>query len=271
MPALDRALDLIDDAVPTSAAAAAHSLQLNGISMIPFHPASVISAARLSGRSVDFEVDSSAAGAYVVRRSASTERHWFVGIASRRASLFGAASLPQLISSGVASGYRLSSADVRDLVVRYCNAEFLGDDWFWLPARSQNRLRTLTRKILSVASPLDLATIRAGVCRVYPHRKAQLIPPAPVMAAFYATDPAFVIEARGRVKPLLPLDHREELGKSDSIFVDVLRSSPTGALSSTSFRDGCVVRGMTRHTFYAVARLSPVLDRRPTGEWCLRA
>jgi hypothetical protein len=271
MPALDRALELLAEAVPTSAAEAATSLHLSGISTIPFHPASVISAARLCGRSVDFEVESSVAGTFVVKRCARTQRPWFVRSAVRRASSFGVASLGQLMSAGDATGTRLSTADARDLVARYCLAQFLDDDWFWLPDRNQNRLRTLTRRMLSVASPLDLATIRAGICRAYPSGRAELIPPVPVMAAFYAADPGFVIDARGRVRPRDPLDPRNELGKSDRVFVDVLRSSATGALDGASFRDSCATQGMTRQTFYAVTRLSPVLDRRPSGGWCLRS
>jgi hypothetical protein len=124
--------------------------------------------------------------------------------------------------------------------------------------------------MLSVASPLDLATIRGGICRAYPRRQADLVPPARVLAAFYAADPAFVIDARRRVRPSVPLDDRKELGKNDRIFVDVLRSSSTGVLDGVSLRDGCLERGMTRHTFYAARGVSPVLDRRPTGGWCLR-
>lgn len=156
------------------------------------------------------------------------------------------------------------------MLTRHCHAEFFDEDWFWLPERSQNRLRTLTCKILAVASPLDVATIRGGICRAYGRRQAPSIPPVTVIAAFCATVPVFLVDAEGRVRPSTPLDHLKELGKSDRVFVDALRSSPTGVLDRAAFHDACVLRGMTSYTFNVATRISVVLENPFARAWCLR-
>jgi hypothetical protein len=192
-----------------------------------------------------------------------------VRIALRRARSFGASSLASLAASAAEEGLRVSKAQARETLARDAHAEFLDDDWFWLPGEG-NRLETLSRRILSVAAPLDVATIRAGVCRTYGGDRAALVPPAAVMDAFYEAHASFVLDAQGRVGPAEELDHRLELGPTDRMFVDVLRSSWTGVLDRRSFHDGCLAAGMTATTFNLLAPRSPVLDDPADGVWCLR-
>jgi hypothetical protein len=133
-----------------------------------------------------------------------------------------------------------------------------------------NRLAMLTRRMLAVASPLDVATIRAGVCRTYPRAWMALVPEAAAMAAFYEAHPGFAIDAQGRIRSTRGLDYRSELSRTDLIFVDVLRSSWTGVLDRGPFRDGCLARGMTAQTFSLRTAHSVVLDHPAADIWCLR-
>jgi hypothetical protein len=269
MPALDRALDLLDRAAPTSAAQAARSIQLHGISTIPFHPAGVITAARLCGRTVEFAVVDSPGGALVLRRGLGEETEPIIRIASRAASSFGAASLRRVSAAAAALEIQVSGREAREVLIRYCGAQFLDADWFWLPLR-RNRLRTLTRRILAVCSPLDAATVRAGVQRAYGGRDIDLLPPLHVIVALFGADDGFAVDRRGLVRAAAPLDWREELGKNDRIFVDALRSSRAGILGRAAFHDACVARGMTSNMFNNATRLSVVLDNPFRGAWCLR-
>lgn len=116
-----------------------------------------------------------------------------VRMALRQARSFGAASLAGLAAAAGDCGKSLSEAQAREALV-HGGAEFLDDNWFWLPSSSRNRLCTLTCRILVVASPLDVATIRAGVCRTYPRAHAALVPPADVMDAFYRANPRFAVD-----------------------------------------------------------------------------
>jgi hypothetical protein len=193
-----------------------------------------------------------------------------VRIASRRAASFGAASLTEVAASASDRALHVSGADARAALAHSSTAEFLDDDWFWLPGADRNRLWTLSRRILAVASPLDVATIWAGVCRTYSRRQAAFVPPAEVMGAFYAAHSGFAVDAPGRVRSSKELEYRTELGRSDRIFVDVLRSSWTGVLDPASFRDACFACGMAPRTFVVRSVRSAVLDHPATDIWCLR-
>lgn len=192
-----------------------------------------------------------------------------VRMASRQAWSFGAASLAGLAAAAGDRGKSLSDAQAREALA-HGGAEFLDDDWFWLPGRRRSRLCTLTCRILVVASPLDVATIRAGVCRTHPRSLAALIPPTDVMEAFYRANPRFAVDPQRRVRSADLLDDTTELSRTDQIFVEALRSSWTGILDDESFHDACLARGMTTRTFNARAAKSAVLDHPVDDVWCLR-
>jgi hypothetical protein len=192
-----------------------------------------------------------------------------VRMALRQAQSFGAASLAGLAAAAGDRGKSLSEAQAREALA-HGGAEFLDGDWFWLPGRPRSRLCTLTCRILAVTSPLDVATIRAGVCRTYPRSHAALVPPADVMDAFYNANPRFAVDAQRRIRSAGLLDYTTELSKTDRVFVEALRSSWTGILDDVSFHDACTARGMTTRTFNVRIAQSAVLDR-PAGDiWCLR-
>ena len=201
-------------------------------------------------------------------RSLLSETPQIAEIASRLAGSFGAVSLAALTAASVDEGLAASEDDLRSKLGT--GAEFLGEDWFWLPGERRNRLATLARRILAVEAPLDVATVRIGLMRTYPPAQAALVPPDGVLPAFFGAHPDFALDALGRVGPVAELDYRAELGETDLIFVNALRSSWTGVLDRASFVDACVARGMPARTFALRAPRSAVLDD-PGGEiWCLR-
>jgi hypothetical protein len=189
-------------------------------------------------------------------------------MASRRAGSFGAVSLAALTATGLDEGLVASEVEARAALGG--DAEFLGDDWFWLPGERRNRVAALARRILAVAAPLEVAAVRSGVARTYPPVQAVHVPPDGVLAAFFGAHPDFTVDGLGRVSPAGVLDYRHELGTTDLVFVEVLRASWTGVLDRPSFIEACVARGMSARTFALRAPRSAVLDD-PGGEiWCLR-
>lgn len=272
MPALDRALELVAEAAPAGADATARLLQARGISRVPFHPASVLAAAGLCGRPDTFEIERTPKGERVVTSPMLASAAQITLVASRQSDSFGASNLAELVSALIDQGMNMPEEQAREVLNEYSNAEFLVDDWFWMPNRSpnRNRLYNVSRRILGVASPLDVATIRDGARRSYRFREVALIPPRSVMTAFYQAHAAFAVDADGRVRPAGPLDYRRELGKTEQIFVDVLRSSPTGVLDRASFQEACEARGMNRNTFSVYTTYSPVLEHLGTDIWSLR-
>lgn len=275
MPALDRALHVVSEAAPDSADEVARRLQQAGISRGPFHPASVLAAAQLCGRSSTFEIERTPKkGERVVTTPMLASASRIILVASRQSDSFGASNVAEVASAldGRDGGAACSEDQAREVIRHYSNAHFLSDDWFWVPNRSygRNRLYNVTRRILSVASPLDIGTIRDGARRSYRFREVALIPPRSVMKAFFHAHPAFVLDSDDRVRPVEPLDYRTELGKTEQIFVDVLRSSPTGVLDRTSFEEACEARGMNMNTFSVYSTYSPILEHLGTDIWALR-
>jgi hypothetical protein len=189
-------------------------------------------------------------------------------MALRRASAFGVARLSELAATAVDQGIHVSEAQAREALAALTRAEFLDDDWFWLRG-GPNRLAALARRILAVSSPLEIRAIRAGVCRTYAQPQAALVPPAGVMEAFFGVHPRFLVDARHRVGTDDPLDYRRELGKTDQVFVEVLRSSWTGVLDQAAFRTACTDRGMRPLTFNVHTAHSAVLDHPAADVWCL--
>ena len=201
-------------------------------------------------------------------RSAVTDTPQISRIAFSRAGAYGAVSLASLTAACLDEVSATSEEELRSALGT--GAEFLGDDWFWLPGERRNRVAALARRILAVASPLDVATVRTGVVRTYPPAQASLVPPDGVLGAFFSAHCDFAVDALGRVTPVAELDYRAELGRTDLIFVETLRASWTGVLDRPSFLEACVTRGMMARTFALRAPRSAVLDD-PGGEiWCLR-
>src|SRR5262245_61739095 len=103
---------------------------------------------------------------HTAMRSVISNTPQIVRLAAHRACSFGAVSLAALTDAGYEEGLSLSEDEARSALGP--GAEFLADDWFWLPAQRCNRVAALGRRILAVAAPLDVATVRAGVVRTYP-------------------------------------------------------------------------------------------------------
>jgi hypothetical protein len=269
MPALDRALELLAAAAPCRADTAALILQGSGVATAPFHPASVLSAAELCGREAPFQLEDTAAGTFVVTERAPAYRAHLVGLASAHVSRFGAASLSELTGLLAAGGIDVLENHARDVLRLHAEAQFLDEDWFWFPARaSRNRLAILTRRMLAVAEPLGVGTIRDGIAR-YSRRGVVRLPSETALTAFYKAHPDFRVDRGGGVR-LAPPAERSRLIGTDRVLVEIFRDAAGGPLDRATLRDACLSRGMNRHTFDALMTRSPLLVRPAPNCWFLR-
>ena len=269
MPALDRALELLADTAPTSVDEGATLLQERGVSTVPFHPASVLAAARLCARRAGFEVELTPKGAQVVTEAMRSHAPHIVRLAAQRVRSFGAASIIELARAALGEGVHISEAEARQALACYSDAEFLDEDWFWFPGARQNGLSSLTRTILAVTSPLDIATVRTSVCRAFRRRRGALIPSETVMRLFYDADPHFTVDKQDRVQLVDQRDRSTELGKIERVLVDVFDSSRATVLTRASLRDACLARGMSTQQFNTSIMSSPLLSHPANDTWCL--
>ena len=279
LPALDRALKVLAESGPLNVEAAATLLRSRGVSKVDFHPSCVISAAETCGRTPSIQLQT-VAKKTIVSATAITNADDILRVAKRQAHASGVSNIAEVISELQSLGVNTDETSTRHALREFSDVEFLEQDWFCHRPDNpeRDRLRNVTRKILSVAAPIELGVIREGVRREYRYRGTRgginawslLVPPRSVLREYYRAHPEFSIDERDLVKPSDPLDYRVELALNDTILVDVLRSSPTSVLDRASFAAECERRSMNMNTFSIYLTYSPVILHLGTDIWSLR-
>jgi hypothetical protein len=270
LPALDRALELLENAAPCPADYGAALLPERGVATASFHPESVLKAAELCGREPSYQLEPTRAGARIVTDPMPCCSGEFVRLVSKRVARFGAVSLAAIVGVAAARGLDVSESRARNILDDHAEAHFLDDDWFWLPKRRRNRVATLTGRILAVASALDVETLRAGIARAYAPRDAVHLPSPPVITELYAAHPDFSIDRRGRIRLVRRAGEVDVLNRADRILLAAFSNAPHGLLERAKLRDACIAQGLSRHAVHGLIARSPLLDSPARNRWCLR-
>ena len=278
MPALDNALALLEAQAPLSLEQSSNALSNAGITRTEFHPLSLLNAARLLGKKTTLEVSDKGQGKILAANSHTGALQLIATQARKLAGQSGVASVFQVCDALEAHDQQIGEEAVRRMLAANASVEFLDDDWFWVPGipQDRNRLRNVARKILAVAAPQPVVSIRDGVRRNYrwrssshPRFQSLVVPPLEAMKAFFQRHDEFCVTDE-LVDVRAPVDHREQLGEADRIMVEVLRGSPAGVLDRKSFGEGCIARGMNENTFSVYTTYSCVLEHVGLDIWKLR-
>jgi hypothetical protein len=271
LPQIERAVQLVTDHAPISAAEAADLLVRHGLSTVPIDPDALKTAADLLGYDVSFHVDPGDGLRYILAQGLVGTGPVFV-TARRAAGRVGVSNLEEVHAELAASGHEYSPEGLSRILYSSRKVEFLEDGWFWMPdiPPERNRLRNVTQRMLSVTARLEVGTIRQGVRRRYRFMRIDVVPPIAVLRAFYATHPEFILNGDGKVESAVPLDYRNVLGEVERVFVEVLRASPTGLMDRAEFEEAVTGRGVNPNTFSVFTTYSPILDHPATNVWCLR-
>lgn len=281
LPQLDRALELVTNRAPCLAAAAEAMLKQAQISLEAFDVRSLAECGELLGRTVSFEVAQDPAGATRVRKRDSGRIDAAVRTtAHRQASASGASNVEQVVAELQSNHIQASVEHVLSYLASSSEFEFLDAAWYWYPSAPQdrNRLQNLTRKMLSVASPISVGELREGVQRHYHVRSSRgiskwpiIVPPKAVLLKFYSSHPEFSVDADGNVSSPRLLNHRTELNPTELVLVEAIRSSPSQVLDRASLARRCVdQQGMNGNTFSQFLSSSAVISHLGTDLWSLR-
>lgn len=275
LPQLDAAIDLLEERAPLERDAAGALLVAKSVCRKPLTPESIIATAALLKRETDLRIEEIPGKGIFLVGSKSSARD----VASRARKLAG--------SGGVASVYQVASElsldqakadEVRRILRGLSHVEFLNDDWFWVTdiPSGRNRLTNIANKILSVAQPQSVQSIREGVRRVFtfraksnPRYEALVTPPSEVLAAFFRHSPDFVSQD-DQVKTVQSLSYAEELGDVDRAFVEVFRSTATGVLDRRAVMEECVKRGLNENSVSLFLTYSPIVEHIGIDIWKLR-
>lgn len=283
VPALDRALEVLAQHAPMDATDAAQLLVQLGITLAPFRPESVLAAAEFCGRAPTFTVEHGYYGTRIVTDSALTVASRVASLAARQASASGISNVAAVVAEADSKGISVSSDQVREVLRYHMSTRFLDEteDWFWVPQEysRRNRLTNTARRMLAVASPVDIRTLREGIQRFYRNRNHKggksrdgsplLVPPRAILASFFSQNPAFIVQD-DKVFSSEPLDYRTVLGETERVFLEVLRAVPAGILDRHRFAVACQQRGMNTRTFSAFLSFSPIIEHVDTSIWGLR-
>jgi hypothetical protein len=278
LPALDEALELLRAKSPLSIEEASVLLKTSGISLEPFHPASVIAAAEACGRKPPIRFQT-IRNKTIVATAEITDADVIMRTAYRQAHASGASNVAELRAELHSKGISVEETSVMHALREFSDVRFVDGNWFCHSPENpeRDRLRNITRKMLSVAAPLDLSTAREGVWREFRYRGHRglktwslIVPPRVVLRRYFEEHPEFEIDELDFLRPIEPLDYRAELSLNDSILVDVLRSSPTCVLDRSSLWGECARRSMNVNTFSLYLTYSPVIIHLGTDIWSLR-
>jgi hypothetical protein len=278
MPALDKAIQALVEASPQRVDAAARLVRERGISKSDFRPECVIAAAIACGRKPPIRVQT-VKGRTVVSATEIPFADAILRRAYQQAHASGASNVSEVVAELAGDKIAVDEQMVCDVLRELSEVEFLGEDWFCHrpPNPDRDRLRNTTRRMLSVAAPIELGVLRDGLRREYRYRQNRgitgwplIVPPRAVLLAYYKAHPEFAVDDGELVKPAAPLDYRVELGLNDSILVDVLRSSPACVMDRSSLAEECARRSMNLSTFNLYLSYSPVMIQLGIDAWSLR-
>jgi len=279
MPALDRALAVLAAKAPIHARAAAELLREERISERPFHPSSLLAVAQGCGRTPSMHLDHIRGHELVTLDAAQAYGDVIISVAHAQARGSGTSNIADVVAETSSRyGLEIPAERVQVLLQRFGDVEFLDDQWFWCPTRGGDYLRTVSRKMLSVASPIEISVLREGVRRAFkfrsisgaPRWRSPTVPPRQILAAYYRAHPDFVMGDDGMVRSARPLNYRSELAGVEQVIVTVLRASPTNILERAELLERCIERGVNLSSLQTFLSYSPVVERLGAGIWSLR-
>ena len=269
IPALERSIQLLQSEAPIPVDAARDLLVSHGLATVRLHPSAVRSAANAFGYEVGFDVIHEYGTDYVAVAD-SPDAGQILAAARRHAGKVGVSNVAEVQARLEADGVNVPLAVIQRVIGSSPRCSYLLDQWFWMPGipPERNRLRNVTRRILAVATELDLGTIRQGIRRLYSWRQIDLVPPTEVLRAFYNAHPEFVLTNRDTVASVEVLDYRAVLGDVERILVEVL--APRGLMDRGELEAAVTGRGVNASTFGVMTTYSPILDHPALNVWCLR-
>lgn len=280
LPQLDEAIRVFENAAPLPASDAPKLLIDAEICNGSFSAESVIAVASDLRRSTSLKVRKIKGKRILVANKDQRATSRLFAVARTQSGASGATNVAEVVAQIEAEdGSSIDEDRAAVLLKNMDGIDFLDDQWFWMPGipKERNRLRNISRRMLSVASPIIVPKLRGGARREYSFRNSAgsfkwtlLAPPVDILREWYRRHPEFEVDANENVSHVDFLDSRKELGDVDQALVEVLRSSPTTVLDRASIREACLSRGVNPHSLEVALTYSAVLDHVETNIWTLR-
>lgn len=278
-PALSKAVEALGNAAPIEVKKASALLREKGLTRKNFSPESILAAATDLRLDLPISIKVAKGFQMVTRAASSANMPMIVMMGRKRSGASGVVSAVDVASRiSLTTRVECTAEEVVETLRASGQFRHLFGPWFWasdLPG-GRNRLVNICRKMLSVTSLISIARLRDGVRREYTFRNLTgsgrfnlRVPPSEVMRAFLSDHPEFVVDG-DIVRSASPLDYRRELGESDRVLVDVLRSSPSAVLDRATIVSECMRRGVSGQTINTDLSYSCVVEHVDVNIWALR-
>lgn len=193
-------------------------------------------------------------------------------VASRHTSTYGMTTLEEVRLELSSEGDVADTADVRRVLEAAPSVGWAGE-WLWVEkdvdnTRANSMINTV-RSMLSVNSPLSVASLQEGVRRVWTFRKREIVPSVAAMETFFAKSALFMLED-GKVSHVTPLDYHEYQGKAAATMIDVLKDSPYQVMDRASLSEACNAAGLSHATVTVWTTYSEWMEKFGLNVWGLR-
>lgn len=255
-PTLDLAISSINADLPAPAEEIERNLQVAGFSLKPFRIEGIVNAGRLLGRPVRFRIDAWNKTRFVVPASWPRLRD-FLDRARRDVRRHGMARIADVgINSLSAAGAHREARLISAVLSSQPDFRWLDrhSGWFWLADTPRNRAVCRVHKMLSVANPLALAELRAGLGRMGS-------PVAPESALLEFCRQIDGLSVRGDMIYADPgIESAAVLNKTEREIFQLL-SENGGCMSNSELISQSCVLGIKRPTFYQCVSYSPIVAR----------
>ena len=262
-PTLDRTIAFVIDHMPAAAGEIEAELRSQRLTSGLFRLEGVLKAAELLGRRLPFSI-TEVKGERLVHARNIPSVDMIVRIARRLISRRGMATISNVV------------ADVREVEPHACDGNLVvsalaclggfhwlepSAGWFWLSDNPNNRVLNRIRKILSIANPINISELRAGIARDY--RMNGVLLPKRVLLEFCWQAPGLRVNDEAvNAEPAVNSD--DVLSQVEKDIVHIL-SEHGGTMVTSEFKSVCVGMGVNRSTFYLNLLNSPIISRYAGG------
>jgi hypothetical protein len=263
-PMLDRTIAFVADHMPAAAGEIEAELRFQRLTSGLFRLEGVIKAAELLGRHLPFSI-TEVKGERLVHARDIPSVDKMIRIARGVIARWGMATLSNIVDE--VRKVEKSGVCDRKLVVSAlaCLEGFhwldQSADWFWLSDNPNNRVLNRMRKILSVANPINISELWAGIGRDY--RMKGVSPPKRVLLEFCRQAPGLrVNDETVKAEPRVNSD--DVLSQIERDIVHLL-SEHGGTITPSELKSVCLSMGVNRETFYHNLMSSPIISRYADG------
>ena len=255
-PVLDRTISFLGQYIPGRAEEMERKLLSEGLSAVPFRLEGLIRAAELLGRTPPFSLIQTKMLRLVHRRPGPVIKN-IVRAGHLTIGQRGTATIGDVFVCLRDADREGGPAFVEDVLSAEEDFHWLDPAglWFWLSSVARNPMVRRIRKILSVANPVRIAALQAGIARDY--RMRGYLAPRGVLLELCRQIKGLQVDA-DVVRAVPPISRNRVLVAMEKQVLDLLARNG-GLMRRASLVSAFLEKGMNRSSLYGLLKHSPVI------------